>query len=221
MLNTLKAVLLDMDGTLVDSDAAVDRAWVAWCVAYDVDPARALAIANGNPAATTIRRLLPHLNDDEVATAERLEHELQYDDLHDVVPTTGALELLDALDLRGLPWAVVTSADRQLAAARLRAAGIRPPLVITIEDVVNGKPDPEGYLLAAARLGVEAADCLVVEDSEPGLQAGRRAGAFTAALRGLDGDVRIADLGELARIVDQSGTAPAVGRNGNLAGRKA
>ena len=181
----------------------MERAWVAWCAAYDVDPARALAIAKGNPAATTIRRLLPHLNDDEVATAERLEHEMQYDDLHDVVPTTGALELLDSLERRGLPWAVVTSADRRLAAARLGAAGILPPLLVTVEDVVNGKPDPEGYLLAAARIGVEAAHCLVVEDSEPGLLAGGRAGAFTAALRGLDGDVRIADLGELARMVDQ------------------
>ena len=201
-LNALKAVLLDMDGTLVDSDAAVERAWLAWCEEYGVDPATAMAVSHGNPAETTIRHLLPHLTEAELATATQLEHELQYDDLADVVATPGAQQLIDTIERRGLAWAVVTSADRRLARARLGAAGIAPPQLITVEDVLNGKPDPEGYLLAAARLGVDPQRCLVVEDSAPGLIAGRRAGAMTAALRGLDADVSIKDLGELAVALD-------------------
>ena len=200
-LTGVRAVLLDMDGTLVDSDAAVERAWRAWSAAYGVDPRRAVEAGHGNPAATTIRLLLPQLSDRELAVAVEREHELQYDDLADVTALPGAGRLLATLARLDLPWAVVTSADGRLAKARLGAAGIAPPLVVTVEDVRHGKPDPEGYLLAAARLGVDPGHCLVVEDSMPGLTAGRRAGARTAALRGLPGDVRLTGLDHLADLL--------------------
>jgi HAD superfamily hydrolase (TIGR01509 family) len=197
-LETIAAVLLDMDGTLVDSDASVARAWTAWAREHRVDPAVAVAGMHGSPALLTARRLLPGLPETAVAVAAQRQLALQYDDLADVLPAPGAGMLLDAIDRLGLPWAVVTSADRRLARARLGAAGIAPPLLITFEDTTAGKPDPEGYLLAARRLGISPARCLVVEDSEPGLAAGRAAGALTAALRGLSGDLRIASLAELA-----------------------
>ena len=200
-LTGIRAVLLDMDGTLVNSDAAVERAWRIWSAEYGVDAARAVEAGHGNPAATTIRLLLPHLSDQEVAAAADREHELQYDDIADVTAAPGAGRLLATLARLDLPWAVVTSADGRLAKARLTAAGIAPPLLVTVEDVRHGKPDPEGHLLAAARLGVDPRDCLVVEDSEPGLEAGRQAGAVTAALRGLPGDVRLSDLGQLADLL--------------------
>jgi HAD superfamily hydrolase (TIGR01509 family) len=197
-VNHIAAVLLDMDGTLVDSDAAVERAWTTWAGEYGVDPAAVLAVAHGSPAGTTVRRILPALAaaESEVAAARQLE--LQYDDLADVTPLAGVRELIDTMAGRNLPWAVVTSADVRLAKARLGAAGIDPPMLVTIEDIANGKPDPEGFLLAADRLGVAIGNCLVVEDSAPGLAAGRAAGAMTAALKGLDGDLRIANLAELA-----------------------
>ena len=113
-------------------------------------------------------------------------------------PTRGAHELLATLARLRLPWAVVTSADARLAKARLGAAGIDPPMLVTFEDVSRGKPDPEGYLRAAELLDVPPEHCLVVEDAEVGLQAGRAAGAMTAALKGLDGDLRIDDLHQLA-----------------------
>jgi HAD superfamily hydrolase (TIGR01509 family) len=117
----------------------------------------------------------------------------------DVVAAPGADALLAALERLALPWAVVTSADIRLARARLGAAGIPdPPLLVTLDDVRVGKPDPEGYLLAARRLGVDPARCLVVEDAEPGVAAGRAAGAVVAGLRGVSADVAVADLGELA-----------------------
>jgi beta-phosphoglucomutase-like phosphatase (HAD superfamily) len=96
----------------------------------------------------------------------------------------------------------VTSADRRLARARLDAAGIAPPVLVTVEDVSRGKPDPEGFQLAARRLGVEPPACLVVEDSEPGIAAGRAAGMLVASLRGLPGDVVLRDLRELAELLD-------------------
>jgi len=204
------AVLLDMDGTLVDSDGAVERAWLNWAAEYGVAPAVALANAHGSPASTTAAALRPDLDEAGVAAAAARQLEFQYGDLSDVVPAPGALRLLALLDRIGLPWAVVTSADDRLAKARLAAAGIVPPLLFTFEDVARGKPDPEGYLKAAKALGVPAADCLVVEDSEPGLAAGRAAGAMTASLRGLAADLVLSGLGQLADLLDESRRVPDV-----------
>jgi len=194
----IEAVLFDMDGTLVDSDAAVERAWRAWAAEYAVAPADVLAVAHGAPAPRTVRLVRPDLDEAGVAEAAARQLALQYDDLSDVVPTRGALELLAALRL---PWAVVTSADVRLAKARLGAAGIEAPLLVTVEDVRAGKPDPEGYLRAAELLGVAPEHCLVVEDAEVGVTAGRAAGAQVAALKGIDGDLRIPDLGGLAGVL--------------------
>jgi HAD superfamily hydrolase (TIGR01509 family) len=203
-----EAVLLDMDGTLVDSDGAVERAWASWAVEYGIDPAIALADMHGSPASITAARLRPDLDEAGVAAAAARQLELQYEDLSDVVPTEGALRLLAVLAELGLPWAVVTSADDRLAKSRLAAAGIAPPLLVTFEDVERGKPDPEGYRLAAKALGVDPAACLVVEDSEPGLEAGRAAGAMTASLRGLAADVVLTDLGQLADLLAESRRVP-------------
>jgi mannitol-1-/sugar-/sorbitol-6-phosphatase len=198
-VDEVDAVLLDMDGTMVDSDAVVERAWVRWCAEYGVDPAAALAVAHGRPAADTVRELRPDLPADEVVMAAGRQLELQYDDLSDVVATPGMRQLLAELDRRHLPWAVVTSADRRLAAARLTVAGLSVvPVLVTAEDVTAGKPDPEGYLRAAELLGVDPARTLVVEDAEAGIAAGRAAGARVAALKGLDADLRLVDLAQLA-----------------------
>lgn len=188
-------MLFDMDGTLVDSDAAVERAWRTWAGEYGVDPSAALAIAHGRPAGQTVRELLPGADGETVAAAAARQLALQYDDLADVAATAGTTELLTRI---AVPWAVVTSADRRLADARLRASGICPPLLITAEDVPAGKPDPAGYRLAAARLGADPRRCLVVEDSMAGIEAARAAGARVAALKGLPGDIEIACPGELA-----------------------
>jgi HAD superfamily hydrolase (TIGR01509 family) len=200
-LSDIDAILLDMDGTLVDSDAAVERAWITWATEHQVDPDAAVALAHGSPADRTVRQLLPDLDDAAVAVAAQRQLALQYHDLYDVVLAPGAQRLLDTIERLQLPWAVVTSADVPLAKARLGAAGIDPPLLITVEDVSVGKPDPECFLLAARQLGVDAHRCLVVEDSAPGLAAARAAGAMTAALRGFDGDVKLSDLNDLAELL--------------------
>jgi len=205
-LRWVKAVLFDMDGTLVDSDAAVDRSWLSWADEYGVDrPTARRGVIHGSPTDHTIRRLRPDLDDAATAAASARQLAMQYDDLSDVVATTGALELLATLDRLGLPWAVVTSADARLATARLSAAGITAPLLVTVDDIRAGKPDPEGYLLAAHRLGVDPGRCLVVEDAEPGVQAGRAAGSRVAALKGVPADLSLADLSDLTAALLSSG----------------
>ena len=200
-LNDIAAVLFDMDGTLVDSDAAVERAWTTWAAEHGVDAGEAITLAHGSPSGPTVRRMLPHLDEAATAVATARQLELQYGDLSDVVAAPGAHEALAVLAEQGVPWAVVTSADTRLARARLGAAGIVAPVLVPIDEVAAGKPDPAGYLRAAELLGVEPARCLVVEDAEVGVTAGRAAGAVVAALKGIDGDLRIADLGELARLL--------------------
>jgi sugar-phosphatase len=153
----------------------------------------------------------PDLDEPAVRSAVARQLELQYTDLAGVTAAPGAFELLGVLGRRGLPWAVVTSADTKLAEARLGAAGITAPVLITSDDVAVGKPDPAGYLRAADLLGVPASTCLVVEDADAGLDAGRAAGAMTAALRGLDGDVRLGSLSDLADLLsraDRPGSRP-------------
>lgn len=199
-LTDITAVLFDMDGTLVDSDAAVERAWLTWAGEYGVNGPEAVRLAHGSPSEPTVRKMLPHLDEAAVQASAARQLELQYDDLSDVVPAPGAFELIAELARQRVPWAVVTSADQRLARARLGAAGIEAPVLVTIDDIAAGKPDPAGYLLGAKLLDVSPADCLVVEDADVGIAAGRAAGARTAALRGLDGDLRIASLAELSEL---------------------
>ncbi|MDX6743979.1 HAD-IA family hydrolase [Actinocorallia sp. A-T 12471] len=188
-LAKIEAFLFDMDGTLVDSDASVERSWAVWSGEFGAPLERVLAVAHGSPSDVTIRGLFPAWSPAEVAAAAARQLELQYDDLSDVVPTPGALDLLARLGEVGTPWAVVTSADQRLAKARLGACGIVPPLLVTVDEISRGKPDPEGFLRAAADLGVAPGRCLVVEDSAPGIAAGRAAGCAVAALKGLHADL--------------------------------
>lgn len=165
------AVLLDLDGTLIDSAPAIARSWLNWAGTYGVDPAR-LAEAHGRPTAEIVRSLVPP---DRFREALTYIDELEVADVSDIRPLPGALDLLAALpDDR---WAIVTSCGSALAAARMTAAGIPdPPVLVTADDITSGKPDPEPYLTAAGKLGVEPARCIVVEDARSGIASARAAG---------------------------------------------
>ncbi|WP_313552743.1 HAD-IA family hydrolase [Brevundimonas sp.] len=171
---TYQAFLFDMDGTLITSTLAAERVWTRWAERHGLDVAALLSVMHGVRAIDTIRNQnLPDIDlDAEVAWVERGEIE----DVEGVAPIPGAIDFVKRLPPDR--WAVVTSASVSLAKARLKAAGVTPPAVmITAEDVERGKPDPAGYLKAAARLGFDIADCLVFEDAEAGIRAGEAAGA--------------------------------------------
>lgn len=174
---TFAAVLFDNDGTLVDSTPAVERSWLAWAAQYGVDPA-SLQGYHGVPAAGIIAAVAPHVDADEALA--RIT-ELEVADTRDVVALAGAVAAVEAIG--AARCAVVTSATRELGLVRLEAAGIPlPEVIITFDDVEHGKPHPEPFLTAAARLGVDPRECLVVEDAPSGLEAAKAAGCATLAL---------------------------------------
>ncbi|HET8614618.1 MAG TPA: HAD-IA family hydrolase [Actinomycetales bacterium] len=202
---TFDAVLFDLDGTLVDSGQAVRRSWVAWATENGV-PAERLQGYHGMPAVQILAELVsPEL---VPAAAERLE-QLEVGDVDDVVLLPGAARALSAID--AARCAIVTSCTAPLAAARIAAAGVSSPaVVVTASDVSVGKPDPAPFLLAAQRLGVDPARCLVVEDAVSGITAAKAAGmatlavATTYAADALDADVVVPDL-EAVRFGSQPG----------------
>jgi len=173
-----KAFLFDLDGVLVDSRAVVERTWRRWAQRHDVDPDALLRIAHGRRTMDTLQVAVPHLaRDEEVAWLDTTE--LQDVEGLRVVP--GAEQLLSVLPPDR--WAVVTSCTRALARLRLLSVGLPVPSVLVVsEEVRHGKPAPDGYRLAADRLGYDPAACLVFEDAPAGVIAGRTAGARVVAL---------------------------------------
>lgn len=168
----IDAFLFDMDGTLVTSIAAVDKVWTAWAQRVGLPPANVLAVIHGRPARSSIKELAPHL-DLEIEEAWVLEQELK--ESEGVEAIEGVHEFLNSLN--GFPWAIVTSADTELAIHRLKLAGISiPKILVTINRVKQGKPHPECFELAARELGIVPQKCLVVEDTNAGLMAGKNAG---------------------------------------------
>ncbi|MET3806575.1 sugar-phosphatase [Nakamurella sp. UYEF19] len=191
---TAAVVLFDSDGVLVDSDASVASAWKRWALAWGFDPELVFSMVHGRRAADTVALLVdPALR---VLALEDINL-FEVQDAAAVTAIPGSAELVGGM---GGAWAVVTSATRALAGARLGAAGIvAPPVLVTADDVRAGKPSPEGYLAAAARLDVPIEHTVVVEDAPSGVQAARAAGVRAVVGVGrraleTDADVVITDL---------------------------
>ncbi len=172
---TARALLLDMDGTLVNSDAVVERIWRRWADRHGLDGDEVMKVVHGRQGYASMAVLLPDrpMAQNHADNARMLAAETA--DMDGVVEVPGAAAFLASL--AGLPHALVTSADVALSTARMAAAGLPLPDVrVTAESVGASKPDPEGFLKGAAELGVDPADCLVFEDSGAGIAAGRSAG---------------------------------------------
>ena len=166
-----------MDGVLLDSRRVVERTWHKWAERHGRPAEPMLRIAHGRRTRDTLRAAAPDLaTDEEVAWLDAVE--LADLEMREV---PGARELIASLPLTR--WTVVTSAGRELARLRLQAVGIDLPAhAVGSEDIPRGKPAPDGYLLGAKRLGVAPGACLVVEDTPPGIQAGKGAGARVLAV---------------------------------------
>ena len=171
-------LLCDLDGVLVDSTAAIDRVYRLWAARHKLDAALVVATAQGRPSREVVRVCAPQLD----ASGESAEIEAAHlADQYGVVAIAGAHALLSQMPAERL--AIVTSCSPALAAARLAAGGLPAPRVcVTADQVARGKPDPEGYLRAAALLGVVASDCVVLEDAPAGVAAGLAAGMRVVAV---------------------------------------
>jgi mannitol-1-/sugar-/sorbitol-6-phosphatase len=192
VLARAEALLVDLDGTLVDSAIPVRRVWTAFAQRHGLDPDEVLRFAQGRPSRETVRLLAPQADHEhEAATVEHGE----VTDTAGVVALPGAARLLDS----GRPIAIVTSCSTALATARLRAARLPiPDVLVSSDGLERGKPDPTCFLIAARRLGVEPARCVVLEDAPAGVAAGRAAGATVIALRTTHPDSELGDADELA-----------------------
>ena len=204
-----QALLFDNDGTLVSSLASVDRCWTRWAAEYGITAGEFAQVElHGRPAAEIAADLLPaEIVPQAVARIEDLEvDDVPNGGVHLLPGTRGFLD-----SLPGDRWAVVTSATRRLAEARLDAVGILPKTLVAADDITRGKPDPEPYLLAARALGVDPAHCVVFEDAPAGLASGRAAGMTTVALttthqtRELHADLVVENLSALSALVTEQG----------------
>lgn len=172
---TARALLLDMDSTIVNSEAVVERCWRRWAAEQGLPAEQVLGVVHGRQGWATMAALLPDRPMELNLADNRRMLEQETADVEGVVPVPGAPAFMAAI--AGLPHALVTSADVALSDARMGAAGLPMPAVrITAESVSASKPDPEGFLKGAAELGQAPEDCIVFEDSEAGIEAGRAAG---------------------------------------------
>lgn len=180
---TYAAFLFDMDGTILTSIPAVIRAWSAWANRAGVPADAVLAYLHGRRAVDTIRHF--SAAGTEIAAEVAWLDAQELDDLDGIAAIAGAKEFLSALPADR--WAIVTSANRRLAERRIVAAGLPlPAILVSSDDVDQGKPHPEGFLLGASRLGVSAQHCLVFEDTRAGLAAGHAAGADLMRIDGTE-----------------------------------
>lgn len=173
-----RAILFDLDGVLVDSAECVEKTWREWARRHRLDPDRVIALAHGRRAIETVRLIAPELSADaelaELAASEATTSEGVYE-------ITGARELLERLPADG--WGVVTSGIRSVAEFRLRYTRLPlPTVMICADEIARGKPDPEGYLTAAARLGRSPANCVVIEDTPAGIESAQAAGMRVVAI---------------------------------------
>ena len=178
LLATGRAFLFDMDGTILDSNAIVEKLWRIFAKRHNLDADDILSFSHGRPSITTIAHFLPDLSADEHQhlSDERTAEEIRI--TSGIVAIPGAVAFFQQLDQLGVPYAVVTSATADLARTRIVAAGLPiPDVLVTPETITQGKPNPEGYLTAASQLGVAPSQTVVFEDADAGITAGIASGA--------------------------------------------
>jgi sugar-phosphatase len=192
------AILFDLDGVLCDSTRQVDREWREWAARKGVDGDAVMAIAHGVRTIEVIRQVAPHL-DAEFEAAAIEDHEAH--DQTGVVVMPGALDLVQSIP-EGR-WGVVTSGSRLLAQSRLQHCGLPvPEVLVTSDDVTNGKPHPEPYLKGAERLGFAPRDCVVIEDAPAGIHSARASGMRVI---GMASTYPVAKLAEADAVVQKLG----------------
>jgi sugar-phosphatase len=174
----VRAVLFDMDGVLISSIEADERSWFRWARLHEMHDSFPIHSTHGRRTADTIRALRPDL--DLTVELDRME-DFDAEDTVGLRLYPGVQELLAPLS--PVQWSIVTSATERVMRHRLGIMKVPLPLHIVTGDRVHcGKPDPEPYQMAAAQLGLNPSDCLVIEDAPPGIRAGKSAGCPVLAV---------------------------------------
>lgn len=170
--------LFDLDGTLINSLAAAERAWTLIATRHSLDVKHVLSVIHGRPAIESLREVLEGQSDKTIQEEFDWLIKFETEDVSDVVAINGSVTFLDRLNTLNIPWGIVTSGSYSVAKARFKALNILEPSVfITAKDISHGKPHPEPYLLGAKFLGIEPSKCLVFEDAPSGVESGLVAGA--------------------------------------------
>lgn len=178
-----KGFLFDLDGTLVNSLPVVERSWCRWADRFGIPHDEVLNFIHGKQAITSLRHFLPGRSEEEIQAEFTWLEKVEATNTDGVTALPGAIALLNTLNEAGIPWAIVTSGSIPVAHARHRAAGLPDvDVFVTAERVKHGKPAPDAYLLGAELLGLEAEQCVVVEDAPAGLLSGLAAGCRTIAV---------------------------------------
>ncbi|QKJ87937.1 sugar phosphatase [Paramixta manurensis] len=178
-----KGFLFDLDGTLVDSLPAVERAWINWGKRRGIAADEILNFIHGKQAITSLRHFMANHSEEEILREFQLLEAQEAEDTEGVTALPGAQQLLATLDELAIPWAIVTSGTQPVASARRSAAQLpEPDIFITAERVARGKPEPDAYLLGAQQLGLEPEECVVVEDAAAGILSGLAAGCHVIAV---------------------------------------
>jgi sugar-phosphatase len=197
--HSFSAFLFDMDGTILTSIKAAERVWGQWAHGHGLDVDAFLPTIHGKRTEETIRALaLPGVDPvREAAFITRAEIE----DVAGIEAIVGAAAFLASLPPER--WAIVTSAPRLLAEARIAAAGLPTPAVlVAAEDVERGKPAPDPFLLGARKLGVAPADCLVFEDTLAGLQSAAAAGMASIVVTTTHSHPLQLDIADVTAVLD-------------------
>jgi mannitol-1-/sugar-/sorbitol-6-phosphatase len=173
-----KAVIFDLDGTLVDSSACIEEIWKLWCSDNNINYNKLISVSHGRPTLETMQDFLPSA--DKKMTDWFLKYELARADNLKLI--TGAKNIIEKLPVNS--WAIATSGVNNLAIARIKGAGLPlPNALITADKIKKGKPDPESFIKAADLLGVKINECVIFEDSIPGILAGHASNAKVVGVK--------------------------------------
>lgn len=191
-----KGFLFDLDGTLVDSLPAVERAWCNWADRFNLAHDEVLNFIHGKQAITSLRHFMPGKTEAEIAAEFTWLEQVEATETAGITALPGAVALLNHLNKAGIPWAIVTSGSMPVARARHQVAKLPAPEVfVTAERVKRGKPEPDAYLLGAQLLGLAPEECVVVEDAPAGVLSGLAAGCHVIAVNAPADTPRLDEVG--------------------------